>query len=162
MKPRTKGLLVALLQILLVVTLGVKLVVDRSILPRVWADVVPYDPDLPIRGRYVSLQIRVTPRGFDDPADGTSWGWAVLSVEGDQLIATKTDMNSYHYVTVRRDEQGLMGTLSTPIAFFIPEHSEDPSGRDGLMVELTVPKKGPPRPIRLGIAEDGEIKPLTF
>jgi hypothetical protein len=30
------------------------------------------------------------------------------------------------------------------------------------MVEVTVPKKGPPRPIRLGVEENGEIRPLSF
>lgn len=162
MNPRTRGLIVALIQVLLVVTLGAKLLVDRTTLPRVWARVAPFDPDLPIRGRYVRLQLEVAPRGFEDPGDETSWGWAGLSVEGDQLIATHTDVYYGHHVTVRRDERGLVGRLDTPIAFFIPEHSDDPSRLAGLMAEVTVPKKGPPRPIRLGVEEDGEIKPLSF
>jgi hypothetical protein len=162
MKPRTKGVIVALLHLLLVVTLGVKLLVDRSTLPRVWASVAPYDPDLPIRGRYVSLQVEVMPRGFDEPSDEVDQGWAKLSVEGDQLIATSADSHVYHYVTIRKVGEELECTLGTPIAFFIPEHSDDPSRLPGLMVELTVPTKGPPRPIRLGVAQDGGIEPLSF
>ena len=162
MSLRTKGIIVALIHLLLVVTLGVRLLVDRATLPRVWASVAPYDPDLPIRGRYVSLQVEVTPRGFIEPSGKMDQGWAELSVEGDQLIATSSDIPAKHYVTVRKIEEGLVGTLATPIAFFIPEHSEDPSRLPGLMVELTVPRKGPPRPIRLGVAEDDGIRSLSF
>jgi len=164
MTKRTRGLIVALLQVLLVGSLGAKLLIDRSTLPRVWADVVPYDPDMPIRGRYVSLRLLVSPRGFPEPGDvdHSGWGFARLSVENDTLVATYTEDYTPHHVTTRREEDGLTGTLTTPIAFFIPEHVPDPSTRAGLMVEVTVPKKGPPRPIRLGVMENGTIKPLEF
>jgi hypothetical protein len=39
-----------------------------------------------------------------------------------------------------------------PVAFFLPEHAADPSrlspGKE-LWVEVSVPRKGPPRPIQL-------------
>lgn len=44
--------------------------------------------------------------------------------------------------------------LAEPVAFFIPEHILDPSRRpegQELWIEVTIPKKGPPRPIRLGV-----------
>src|SRR5207247_1063133 len=90
---RTKGLVVAALHIALVSALGAKLLADRAALPRVWVEVAPYDPNLPIRGRYVRLQVKAEARGFDEPAGSaaSAWGYARLSVEGDRLVATRTD-----------------------------------------------------------------------
>ena len=59
MKPRTKGILIALLHVGLAASLGGKLLYDRASQPRGWAQAAPYDPSLPIRGRYVSLQLAV-------------------------------------------------------------------------------------------------------
>ena len=59
-----------------------------------------------------------------------------------------------------------MVVLDEPVAFFIPEHVPDPSRRppgEQLWVEATVPKKGAPRPIRLGVKkDDGPIVPLNI
>jgi hypothetical protein len=162
MTKRTKALTVALLQIVLVSSLGAKLLIERNTLPRVWAEVAPYDPDLPIRGRYVRLGLRVSLRGFPEPEDDSGWGFADLSVVDDTLIATRNESFSRHHLRIERVDGELRGTLTTPVAFFIPEHVPDPSRRSGLMVEVTVPKKGPPRPIRLGVMEDRVITPLEF
>lgn len=51
------------------------------------------------------------------------------------------------------DEQGGW-ILSNPIAFFLPEHVEDPTRLppgESLWAEVTVPPDGPPRPIRLAV-----------
>ena len=52
---------------------------DRATRPRVWVETAPYDPDLPIRGRYVSLQIVVDAPGIEPPPEDRSWetfnGW---------------------------------------------------------------------------------------
>jgi hypothetical protein len=52
------------------------------------------------------------------------------------------------------------------VAFFITEHITDPSRRqegEELWVEVTIPKKGPPRPIRLGVKKsEGPIIPLAI
>jgi hypothetical protein len=50
-----------------------------------------------------------------------------------------------------------------PLAFFIPEHVPDPSIRaagEELWAEVTLPRKGPPRPIRLAVKKDGVLTPL--
>jgi hypothetical protein len=64
----------------------------------------------------------------------------------------------------RRGEKSAV--LVEPVAFFITEHIPDPSGRhegEELWVEVTIPKKGPPRPIRLGVKKgDGPIIPLEL
>jgi len=52
---------------------------------------------------------------------------------------------------------------SAPVAFFIPEHVADPSRRpagEELWVEVTIPRRGAPRPIRLGVKKDGVLTPL--
>ena len=49
------------------------------------------------------------------------------------------------------------------LAFFIPEHVPDPSFRapgEELWAEVTLPRKGPPRPIRLAVKKDGVLTPL--
>src|SRR6266404_8898891 len=62
MKPKamTRAAAVALIQILIVSSLGAKLLYDRRTRPRAWFKTERYDPDLPIRGRYLSLQVEVT------------------------------------------------------------------------------------------------------
>jgi len=54
-----KGLAVALLQLVIVGSLAAKFAHDRATCPRVWVRTAYYDPDLPIRGRYASLQLEV-------------------------------------------------------------------------------------------------------
>jgi hypothetical protein len=57
--------------------------------------------------------------------------------------------------------------LAEPILFFISDTAKDPTGlnRDQeLWVLATIPRKGPPRPIALGIKKAGEqdIRPLAL
>lgn len=65
---------------------------------------------------------------------------------------------------VRRMSDGVT-VLDQPLAFFIPERVPDPSIRQPggeLWVEVTLPKAGAPRPIRLGVKKDGVITPLDL
>jgi len=57
--PMTKAAVVALIQVLIVSSLGAKLLYDRRTRPQAWFKTERYDPNLPIRGRYVSLLIEV-------------------------------------------------------------------------------------------------------
>ena len=169
-----KGLVIAAVHVGLVASLGAKLLYDRATLPRVWALTTPYDPNLPIRGRYVSLQLIVDPRGVRETKPGSVSQQPQpinLRVEGDRLVAEATarpedyDPSDLHLRFIdRRGEK--VPVLAEPVAFFIPEHIPDPSRRqDGeeLWVEVTIPKKGPPRPIRLGVKKgDGAITPLAI
>jgi hypothetical protein len=59
MKPFAKAIVVALIQATLVCSLGAKLLHDRSTRPRAWFKTERFDPNLPIRGRYLSLQLEV-------------------------------------------------------------------------------------------------------
>ena len=55
--------------------------------------------------------------------------------------------------------------LSDPVNFYLAEHATSPlpvrPGQE-LWVEVTVPPKGPPRPIQLALKDNGAWKPLAF
>jgi hypothetical protein len=117
-----KGLILAALQSLLILSLTGKLFYDRSTRPRVWVKAVRWDPSLPLRGRYLALQ---------------------LVPEPGQPYFNETDHQR--------------------VLFFVPEHltriEQDRQNPD-IWAEVTIPRKGPPRPIRLGTKQDGTIKPV--
>ena len=174
MKPLVKGFIIAAVHVGLVASLGAKLLYDRSTRPRVWALTAPYDPNLPIRGRYVSLQLVVEPRGIAETKPGRASlppQAVILRIEGERLVAEAIpqqpgyDPSELHVQLVERRGEKL-ALLDQPVAFFIPEHIADPSRRslgESLWVEVTIPKKGPPRPIRLGVKKgDGAIAPLDL
>jgi hypothetical protein len=169
-----KGLVIAAVHVGLVASLNAKLLYDRSTLPRVWVLSAPYDPNLPIRGRYVSLQLVVEPRGIQETKpdqNGQPPTSVILHVEGGRLVAeANTQERGYvpsdlHMQFIQRGDEKL-AVLDRPVAFFIPEHIPDPSRRpsgEELWVEATIPKKGPPRPIQLGVKKvDGPIVPLNL
>lgn len=174
MTPRVKGLVIAVLHVVLVTSLGAKLLYDRATRPRVWARAAPFDPNLPIRGRYVSLQLIVEPRGIRETKPGLGFQppqSVILRVDGEKLVAEGDpqergyDPSDLHVLFIRRQEQTL-AVLNKPVAFFITEHIVDPSRRppgEELWAEVTIPSKGPPRPIRLGVKKgDGPIVPLEL
>ena len=177
-----RGIAVAVLQLLLVSSLAAKLLYDRATRPRVWVKTLSYDPDLPVRGRYASLGLVVYApwlplnsqggNGYTsnqsarlqsceqglcaiaDP-DGTvnvslwPWIWDGMSQEAKQrALANRNTI------------------ISEPVPFFIGEHVQDPTWRrDGseLWAEVTIPKSGPPRPLRLGTKKGGgAISPIEL
>jgi hypothetical protein len=175
MTPIQKGMAVAAVQLALVASLGAKYALDRARLPRVWAQTVVYDPDLPIRGRYLSVRLKVdaanvygttpllktNPFGFwSNPRD------VKLSAENGHLVARSAEYPTGLQVARWTNNRGEEVTaLSEPVAFFLPEHVADPSWRkpgEELWIEVTVPKKGPPRPIRLAVKRGETLTPLDF
>jgi hypothetical protein len=171
-----KGLVLGALQVALVVSLGVKLTWDRSRFPRAWAKAGTYDPDLPIRGRYLGLRLEVlcegpeptypTPSGAPRPGMMSS-GWArgTLRAENGRL-ASNCSSSPQGVDLFRRQRAGqFTTTLSEPVLFFLPEHAPDPwqQAKGGeLWAEVTVPKNGPPRPIRLAVKRGDMFTPLEI
>ncbi len=154
-----RGLLVALLHVLLVVGIGAKLLIDRATRPRVWARVLPVDPDLPIRGRYVQLQVE----GAADGLPLADWTPVSATVREGQLVFVPASESTGLWASVAPVRGRPVATLHQPLAYFIPEHVPDPSRREPgeeLWVEVTIPRRGPPRPIRLGVKKDGELRVL--
>ena len=172
MKSLTKGLAIALLHILIVLSLGGKLLYDRAHRPRVWVKTGSFDPELPIRGRYLTLNLEVHAPGLETPANSPNvhsydWQSVKLEVENGQLLARPTqersDMGIFDW-NRRPNSSGDVHFLSPPVMFFIPEHAETPRIKSGeeLWAEVTIPTKGPPRPIQLAIKRGGEWHPLTY
>jgi hypothetical protein len=182
-KPMTRAIAVALIQILLVGSLGGKLLYDRRTRPQAWFKTARYDPNLPIRGRYLSLQIEVTdPRSPEEVESKFKseialyerqrfnnfyqFGQECGSIElrGETPVAKFEDdsaqWNCDNLSFVRRhngDHNVLQ--LSQQVLFFISDTAQDPTGvraGDELWVLATIPRKGPPRPIALGIKKAGE------
>jgi len=159
-----KGLTIAAIHLAMVASLGGKLLIDRATRPRVWARTAPIDPDLPIRGRYVRLRIEGVPAA--DLSEQPYLVPVVLGVQNDTLTVAPDPHPSGPRVTARtvvRDGRQT-AQVDPPLAFFIPEHVSDPSIRaagEELWVEVTLPKQGPPRPIRLGVKKDGVLTPLA-
>jgi hypothetical protein len=120
-----KGIVLGALQCALVLSLTGKLFYDRATCPRVWVRTQPYDPNLPIRGRYLSL-----------------------------MLAPEAGAQYFDRTSNQR------------VDFFVSEHPmefEPPRFRPNapeVWAEVTIPRKGPPRPIRLGIKRDGRIQPV--
>jgi hypothetical protein len=166
MSPLHKGLVVAAAQVLLVASVGAKFLIDRTNYPRVWVETAPIDPDLPIRGRYVRLGILVDAErnGSAEDFGAVNMFNARLEARGDKLVAVE-DQNGNHFVSSLDCENRECWRLYEPLAYFIPEHVEDPSRRptdEKLWVEVTVPPKGAPRPIQLGVKKDGALTPVQL
>ena len=195
-----KGLAVALLQLVIVGSLAAKFAHDRATCPRVWVRTAYYDPDLPIRGRYASLQLEVeapgvfqekplveqrpTPYDVMHPSKEASdkgtkpdkphympvWDSKLvrLEVRDGELIAMADPKSNISARYMRDGEGRVTIALLEPVDIFVPEHAANLPGwqwprRDNVewWAEVTVPKKGPPRPIRLGVKPaGGQIIPL--
>jgi GDYXXLXY protein len=173
------GLLLAGLHVVLVASLGAKLLVDRATLPRAWARAAPVDPNLPIRGRYVSLRLEIAaPPGLQAPPprtvtlpNGQTYTpppdalWVTLQLQNGQLVALRsTEWQGLPSTPRLRDGQPVLG-LQEPLAYFIPDGVPDPSVRakgEELWVEVSIPARGAPRPIRLGVKKDGVLTPLEL
>ena len=154
-----KGLAVAAIHLALVGSLGAKLLVDRATRPRVWARTGPIDPDDPLRGRYVRLRVEGEPVDFGDALAQS----VRLTQTNGMLAFTPATGNLTARVSTRDGRR--VATLDQSLAFFIPEHVPDPSVRapgEELWVEVTLPRRGPPRPIRLAVTKDGVLTPLPL
>jgi len=173
--PSQKGVILAALQLALVASLAGKYAIDRARFPRVWAQTVAYDPDLPIRGRYLSVRLRVNAdrvyAGAELPKGNIINFWSdqrdvYLRAEGGQLVAYPAPQPTGLRVTRWKARNGeVVAGLTEQVDFFFPEHAVDPSIRktgEELWVEVTVPAKGPPRPVRLAVKQGDTFTPLEI
>ena len=162
-----KGLILAGAQLALMASLAVKYAIDRARLPRVWVQTVAYDPSLPIRGKYLRVRLRVSTEDEYGRPWNSSWEMrdVTLHVRDGHLVAKPAD----HPTGLHAGRRIINGrepitALVEPVAFFLPENALDPSVRragDELWIEVTVPKTGPPRPIRLAIKRGDSFTPLA-
>lgn len=180
MKTFQKGLALALLHILIVSSLGAKLLYDRSHRPRVWVRVANYDPDLPIRGRYLSLNLEIPTEGitirkslqsYSKDKDGNPIYWESanpsrcdLVLRNNLLTAVGNQEGEYWLFVRQRPGQPSVIVVGTTTPFFIPEHLDTGAIRSSaeLWMEATIPRKGPPRPIRLATKKNGVMVPFNI
>lgn len=164
------GLVLALSHVLIAGSGAAKYGLDRITRPRVWARAAPYDPDLPIRGRYARLRIEAA---TSQPLTGSGADGRLLEVvqvrlshrDGALFAEPVTSRESGQPARFAERNGARIVILSEPLAYFIPEHVEDPSRRasgEELWVEVTLPRGGPPRPIQLGVRRGGSIEPLLL
>jgi hypothetical protein len=162
---RTAGLVLAAAHAALVGSLGLKLLADRARLPHGWVRTQPFDPSTPLRGRYVRLGLEIPLANLDTTRGAYAESGVRLDVRGDRLVGATDDSAATPRVQLRHDGNRWSARLSQPVAFFIPEQVPDPSVRpagEELWAEVTVPRRGPPRPIRLGVMRNGELAPLDL
>lgn len=185
------SLVILIAQLVLVSSVGGKYLYERWRCPRVWTRASGYDPDLFMRGRYLSLQLMVDgcrstlpsaaqaafPR---DTSGAVKPGQYSLGRQPSTFRATLTvEENTLWAMRIATDESGSEGLevsappaapcramrLDTPVDFYIPELAPDPlplTKNQELWIEVTVPPKGPPRPIQLALKQDGGWRPLAF
>ena len=165
------GFLLAGVQAALILSTAAMFWFDRQISPRAWVPTVPVDPNLPIRGRYITLNMVVPLRSNSlKTSDGDLLNTrqkVLLVAVGDRLIALIDDQAKYNLIdgSIRRNGDDLVVNPDHELAFFIPPDVQDPSIQpDGrtLWVEVTVPRFGAPRPIQLGFEANGLIQPLRL
>lgn len=159
-----KGLIIAMVHVLLVGSIGAKFLIDRDHYPRVWIVTQPFDPNLPIRGRYVRLSALVKMEDQTTPTSSFATKRVRLVVRDEALVAI-SDEHGHQDVRATSCSLERCWVLTEPLAYFIPEHIADPSRRkpgEELWVEATIPPNGPPRPIRLGVKSGGAMTVLDI
>ena len=181
MKVSKTSLVLLLIQLALVSSVAAKYLYQRRSCPRVWTRVESFDPELPMRGRYLSLHLTVDACGntyqtVNQLKTTQTAPYAVidsfparLSVKNNRLVATRIPgvgrSNLNPTVIVPRGAPCDALRLWKPVDFYISEHAAVPAPiqpNQELWVEVTVPPKGPPRPIQLALKDGGIWKPLAF
>jgi len=175
-------------QVALVLSIAGKYLYERETCPRVWAQAVAFDPQMPMRGRYLSTQLVVDGCGSTLPSakhaqfprdvsgavkpgpyvvGGAPVNFnATLKVENNRLVAVRDDDNNNNVGQMIWADPNTpcdQMRLQTATDFFLAEHAPDPTAlKHGqqLWMEVTLPPKGAPRPIQLAVKDNGVWKPL--
>ena len=185
MNLRKRGMVLLIVQFFLVSSIAGKYLYERMTRPRVWVRVAQYDPNLPMRGRYMALSAEVDacdlPRnkessvepywgGPQGKTEYMSWHWNVITKARDgKLVAEDARSLMPQEVVQSVDLSGGQPCdhvrLSPAILFFISDTANPPlpskPGQE-LWAEVTVPAVGPPRPIQLAMSDNGHWKVLKM
>src|SRR3989442_7051435 len=107
-------------------SLGAKLLIDRARLPRAWVHVVPFDPELPLRGRYVRLALEVPTLQMTGEttsphvSPGRRFGQARLLLQDGQLVAAPAEPGTGLPVELTRSGDVSTARLPQPVLFVMP------------------------------------------
>jgi hypothetical protein len=140
-----RGVLLGLAQAMLVLLVVGRYHLDRWRYPAVWTAAALADPELPVRGRYLSLRLFVD---YNGPVRSGFVRCRLTAANG-RLVALE-DPNGFNSISYFRNGW----ILDKPVAFFVPEHAPDATrqaaGRE-LFAKITVIPDGDPRPVQLGV-----------
>jgi hypothetical protein len=179
MRALRPGLILLVVQLFLVSSVAGKYLYERQTCPRLWTRATQFDPNLPLRGRYLALQLVLD--SCDLPHDkahmlqqyspgGETWQWRVsLSVVKGKLVPNLAETpgapGSTETLSLFANTPCKRATLSTETMLFIPDRARSPfplKPGQNLWVEVTVPPSGPPRPIQIAISDANGFRPLKF
>jgi len=184
---RARAILLIVVQCLLVSSIAAKYLYERASRPRVWVRVAQYDPNLPMRGRYLALSPVVDACSLPHDSESkrawtpyspdkkpvkpvTNWEWRVVTKAKDGKLVVEDARNvlprsQTQTIWLNGDQDCERARLTPAIDFFIPDTAKSQwplkAGTE-LWVEVTVPPEGPPRPIQLALSDNGQWKPLRF
>jgi hypothetical protein len=181
---------VLVIQFFIVSTIAAKYLYQRWTCPHAWTRAVAYDPSLVMRGRYISAQIYVDACGVSLPdrarfasvrphdvvlyekhgvgipylnariADKNG-RLAVLSLVDDESSDSRNQR-----ISIRNGSTCSDAFLQQPIDFYLSETAKSPfplAKGQQMWVDVTVPPKGPPRPLGLALKDaDGSWHPLDY
>jgi hypothetical protein len=182
------SLVLLAIQLAVVCSIAAKYFLERSTCPRVWTRAVAYDPEMIMRGRYLSARLYANacdllpatrdgavanaPRvpGYLDMADGSTFVQGKLGASQGRLVVLRVEKDR-----TEKEDQPLAWPKSgkcsdvelwTPVDFYLSETAKSPfplqHGQE-LWVEVTVPPSGPPRPTQLALkSSDGRWQPLNY
>jgi hypothetical protein len=187
------GVSIALLvfQLLVVSSVAGKYLWQRWRCPRVWTRAAAIDPELPMRGRYLSLQLIVDgcqstlpsakfatfPRDVSGAIKPGPYVLrpqpvmfrANLKVQNNRLVALRIegqeDLSAGQEISATPGASCDQLRLSDPVDFYIADTAKSPlplGANQELWIEVTVPPTGPPRPLALALKDNGAWKPLAF
>ncbi len=173
------GMALLLVQLALVLSVGAKYLYERSTRPRVWVRTGSVDPNQPLRGRYLALQMLVDGCGL--PRDEKHlqpiypivqngktiysppkrWDWPVRLEASDGKLVPKPEDDARSPAEAQRLSL-LEGRacermpVQPAVEYFLPDTARGPfplKKDQELWVEVTVPADGPPRPVQLALSD---------
>lgn len=168
---------------MLVLSVAAKFAWERHACPMVWTRAAQYNPDLPLRGRYLALTLTADACGLPSVAAMPGWQWGtqgdpprprkmrrwqahLFAREGHLGLAAAPDDQSENALGASLGE-GFpcdAARLDEPIDFFVSEKAQLPPRKPGedLWVLVTVPPSGPPRPVKLAVSDGRTFRPLDL
>lgn len=182
MNDRSRAVLLIAIQCLLVTSIAGKYLYERATCPRVWVKVAQYDPNLPMRGRYLALSPLVDacslPRDKDSMPEWMAysdhkhpeWTWhvRVKAIDGKLVVENARNVlprSETQTIWLQADKPCDSVPLTPGVDFFIPDTATPPfplKRGQALWAEVTVPPLGPPRPIQLALNDNGQWRVLQF
>ena len=190
MKFSKASIALLLIHLAIVSTVAAKYLYQRSVCPRVWTRANAYDPSL-VSARPLPQSAahredgcsstlpskrRAFPRNLNGLPRGNTFSVRAATPSGSRQAAVKD--NKLMAIRVPESDtssgtQTIAGSpgascnqmrLSQPVNFYIPNTPpiRPYQASQELWIEVTIPPKGPPRPLQLALKNNGVWKPLAF